>query len=87
VISEKPLTVLAEVAHPDVSWGKVSFIATSTGDDNAGQSIAHILEQACADNLCTKKRTPPYQLKRGKDPHVAPCEESTIWDTPDRSYS
>jgi len=42
-------------------WGKVSFIATSTGDDHAARSNAQILEQACAENLCTKKRAPPYQ--------------------------
>jgi len=45
VLPEQPLTVLAEAAHLDVSWGKVSFIATSTGD--AAQSNAQILEQAC----------------------------------------
>jgi len=62
MLPEQPLTVLAEAAHPDVSWGKVSFIATSTGDDDhAAQSNTQILEQACADNLCTKKRAPPYQ--------------------------
>jgi len=61
VLPEQPLTVLAEAAHPDMSWGKVSFIATSTGDDHAAQSNAQILKQACPDNLCTKKRAPPYQ--------------------------
>jgi len=61
MLPEQPLTVLAEAAHPDVSWGKVSFIATSTGDDHTAQSNAQILEQACADNLFTKKRAPPYQ--------------------------
>jgi len=58
---EQPLTVLAEAAHPDMSWGKVSFIATLTGNDHAAQSKAQILDQACADNLCTKIRAPPYQ--------------------------
>jgi len=61
MLPEQPLTVLAEAAHPDVSWGEVSFTATSTGDDHAVQSQARILEQPCADNLCTKKRAPPYQ--------------------------
>ena len=61
VLPERPLTVLAEAARPDVSWGKVSLIATSTGDDHAAQSKAQIVEQACADSLCTKKRAPPYQ--------------------------
>jgi len=61
VLPEQPLTVLAEAAHPDVSSGKVSFLVTSTGDNRAAQSNAQILEQACADNLCTKKRAPPYQ--------------------------
>jgi len=60
MLPEQPLTVLAEATHPDVSCGKVSFIATSAGDDHAAQSNAQILEQACADNLCTKKREPPY---------------------------
>jgi len=70
-----------------VSWGEVSFTAASTGDDHAPQSVARILEQACADNLCTKKRAPPYQYKREKDRHVTPCKENTIWDTPHRSFS
>jgi len=35
MLPEQPLTVLEEAAHPDVSRGKVSFIATSTGDDLA----------------------------------------------------
>jgi len=61
MLPEQPLKVLAEAAPPDVSWGKVSFIATLTGDDHAAQSNAQILEQACADNLCTKKRAPPSQ--------------------------
>jgi len=61
VLPGQPLTVLAEAAHPDESWGNVSFIATSTGDDHAAQSIAQILEQARADSLCTKKRAPPCQ--------------------------
>jgi len=61
MLPEQPLTVLAEAALPDVSWGKVSFIAKFTGDDHAAQSNAQILEQACSDNLCTKKRAPPYQ--------------------------
>jgi len=43
-----------------VSWGTVSFIAASTGDDHAPQSKARKLEQACAENLCTQKRTLPY---------------------------
>jgi len=60
VLPELPLTVLPEAAHPDVSWGKLPFIATSTGDDHAAQSNAQTLEQACADNFCTKKREPPY---------------------------
>jgi len=54
VLPKQPLKVFAEAAHPDVSWGKVSFIANSTGDDHAAQSNAQILEEACADNLCTK---------------------------------
>jgi len=45
MLAEQPLTVLAEAAHPDVSWGKVSFIAASTGDDHAAQSNAQILER------------------------------------------
>jgi len=60
VFPEQPQTVLAEAAHPDVSWGKVSFLVTSTGDNHAAQSNALILEQALADNLCTKKRAPSY---------------------------
>jgi len=87
MLPQQPLTVLAEAAHPDVSWGNMSFIAKLTGDDHAAQSNAQILEQACADNLCTKKRAPPYQYKREKDCNVAPCEENTIWDTPHRSSS
>jgi len=61
VLPERPLTVSAEAARPHVSWGDVSFIAASTGDDHAPQSNAWILGQACAQILCTKTRALPYQ--------------------------
>jgi len=68
VLPERPLTVLAEAGPHDVSWGKVPFIAASTGDDHAPQSNARLLAQECADNLCKEEEGTTLPINTRKRP-------------------